>query len=58
MQHTKPGVADRLVNDVREIAEKLIKEPWKKAAGAVLILYYRICLMNQFSLHEELIVLI
>lgn len=34
MQHTRGGAADRLIKDLKEIAEKLCKEPWKKAEGA------------------------
>ena len=35
LNHTKPGVADRFVNDIKTIAQKLMKTPGKKAEGKV-----------------------
>ena len=33
MQHTKPGVADQFINDVKSIAKQLMKNPGQKAEG-------------------------
>jgi len=35
LNHTKPGVADRFVNDVKSVAQELIKNPGEKAEGKV-----------------------
>ena len=35
MRHTKDGVADRFVNDIKEIAAQLMKNPTQKAEGQV-----------------------
>ncbi|XP_065654329.1 sphingosine-1-phosphate lyase 1 isoform X2 [Hydra vulgaris] len=33
MRHTKDGVADRFVNDIKEVAARLMKNPFEKAEG-------------------------
>ena len=35
LNHTKPGVADRFVNDIKTVAQRLMKNPGIKAEGKV-----------------------
>ena len=35
MQHTKPGVADKFIDDVQDISRKLMENPSQKAEGKV-----------------------
>jgi hypothetical protein len=38
MPVTQPGVADQFIKDVKESAEKILKNPQKKTTGGVSIL--------------------
>lgn len=56
MQHTKPGVADRFIKDIRDIANQLAKTPTGGAESGAAALYGRSQQISDRSIVTEIVV--